>query len=335
MLLPKMQIHRLDPSHPTSRLRENSVEQRHRPPDSCLAPARSVVGSIRSFTLGYEVNVATITLPRVTPLHYQLYIFSLSIITPCHPSFGKHQQPLKQQHLHDHNLPQSTMNTLTRSPAPLPDLPQDAIAQEIYMLRQTIAQQRMELDQLRNTRFWSDTEINLLRGTRDSLEKVIDDKDSELLGLRVLVDTWKEDCEVFKANLRNVQAKHARDKAELDRASKCIKSLEAKVEDSRRQVLRMLPVLYEKTRAAIVTKMGLSASFKLVQELKDMSTIERLMELSERMVKPRSVEGEVKQCLKKAGIRVHLPPSTNTPPRRKGADSGTPGGQSDAQSSAA
>ncbi|EEU46788.1 uncharacterized protein NECHADRAFT_77544 [Fusarium vanettenii 77-13-4] len=146
----------------------------------------------------------------------------------------------------------------------------DALA-ETATLREQCKSQQQEIEGLNDYKLESEIEINC----RISDESLI---------------AAKQDMEILEAKQESFQQR--------------IKNLEEEVLSYRKQIEKLVVVLRNKTRKALVASIAIKAAYKIVPSLKDQATIQRLQSLSEKATSPRWVEKDVDSMLKEAGVVV-------------------------------
>ncbi|KAI8682668.1 hypothetical protein NCS56_00390100 [Fusarium sp. Ph1] len=163
----------------------------------------------------------------------------------------------------------------------------DALA-ETASLRERCNSQQQEIESLNDYKLESEIEIKFLRELREDFEKMM----------------WKESCRVFDENLvaanqgiKDLTAKHESSKQR-------ILDLEKEGLNYRQQIEKLVIVLRNKTRKALVSSIALKSAYKIVPSLKDQATIQRLQSLSEKVTSPRWVEEDVDSVLKEAGVAL-------------------------------
>ncbi|WAO86473.1 Hypothetical protein NCS54_00374800 [Fusarium falciforme] len=158
----------------------------------------------------------------------------------------------------------------------------DALA-ETAILREQCKSQEKEIKSLNDHKLESEIEIEFLRGLREIFEKKMTEKDAEIHLI------------VAKQDIKTLEAKQ-------ESSQQRIKNLEEGVLSYRKQIEKLVIVLRNKTRKALVSSIAIKSAYKIVPPLKDQATIQRLHSLSEKAASPRWVEKDVDSVLKEAGV---------------------------------
>ncbi|KAH7271142.1 hypothetical protein B0J15DRAFT_389313 [Fusarium solani] len=90
--------------------------------------------------------------------------------------------------------------------------------------------------------------------------------------------------------------------AKQESSQQRIKNLKEEALSYRKQIEKLVVVLRNKTRKALVSSIAIKSAYKIVPSLKDQATIQRLQSLSEKATSPRWVEKDVDSVLKEAGV---------------------------------
>ncbi|KAL2689845.1 hypothetical protein Neosp_003906 [[Neocosmospora] mangrovei] len=144
----------------------------------------------------------------------------------------------------------------------------DALA-ETATLREQCTSQQQEIESLNDYKLESEIEINY----RVSDENLI---------------AAKQDIETLETKQMSSQQR--------------IKNLEGQALSYRKQIEKLVVVLRNKTRKALVASIAIKSAYKIVPSLKDQATIQRLHSLSEKATSHRWVEKDVDSMLKEAGV---------------------------------
>ncbi|KAJ4190207.1 hypothetical protein NW755_005348 [Fusarium falciforme] len=166
----------------------------------------------------------------------------------------------------------------------------DALA-ETAILREQCKSQEKEIKSLNDHKLESEIEIEFLRELREIFEKKMTEKDE-----------WKESCRVSDESLIVAKQDIKTLEAKQESSQQRIKNLEEGVLSYRKQIEKLVIVLRNKTRKALVSSIAIKSAYKIVPSLKDQATIQRLHSLSEKATSPRWVEKDVDSVLKEAGV---------------------------------
>ncbi|KAI8674812.1 hypothetical protein NCS57_00380300 [Fusarium keratoplasticum] len=158
----------------------------------------------------------------------------------------------------------------------------DALA-ETAILRDQCKSQEKEIKSLNDHKLESEIEIEFLRELREIFEKKMTEKDAEIHLIAA------------KQDIKTLEAKH-------ESSQQRIKNLEEDVLSYRKQIEKLVIVIRNKTRKALVSSIAIKSAYKIVPSLKDQATIQRLHSLSEKATSPRWVEKDVDSVLKEAGV---------------------------------
>ncbi|KAM5346450.1 hypothetical protein ACJ41O_009455 [Fusarium nematophilum] len=187
--------------------------------------------------------------------------------------------------------------------SPREDLPEEAASLlfEWERLQHCCEEQRKEIKSLRDQNQYAEMEKELLQNLvlecEQKLEHKLEHKDSEILGLHVLIDTWKADCNLYRESL--VKAKQ-----DADALHKENQLLGAEVERRKGQLHKIIPILQDKVRMGRVCRTALLAIAGLVRTVKEKNKIKSLYDRSDRAIHPKFIENETRGLLKEAGIEL-------------------------------
>ncbi|KAJ3467514.1 hypothetical protein MRS44_005078 [Fusarium solani] len=113
---------------------------------------------------------------------------------------------------------------------------------------------------------------------------------------------WKESYRVSDENLIAAKQDIETLEAKQESSQQRIKNLKEEALSYRKQIEKLVVVLRNKTRKALVSSIAIKSAYKIVPSLKDQATIQRLQSLSEKATSPRWVEKDVDSVLKEAGV---------------------------------
>ncbi|KAM6523397.1 hypothetical protein FSOLCH5_004017 [Fusarium solani] len=163
----------------------------------------------------------------------------------------------------------------------------DALA-ETATLREQCKSQQEEIKSLSDHKLVSEIEIEYLKDLREIFEKKLTEKDESYRVSDENLIAAKQDIETLEAKQESSQQR--------------IKNLKEEALSYRKQIEKLVVVLRNKTRKALVSSIAIKSAYKIVPSLKDQATIQRLQSLSEKATSPRWVEKDVDSVLKEAGV---------------------------------
>ncbi|KAI8722025.1 hypothetical protein NCS52_00345400 [Fusarium sp. LHS14.1] len=159
----------------------------------------------------------------------------------------------------------------------------DALA-ETATLREQCTGQQQEIESLNDYKLESEIEIKYLKELREIFEE------------------WKESYRVSDECLIAANQDIETLEAKQESSQQRIKNLEGQALSYRKQIEKLVVVLRNKTRKALVASIAIKSAYKIVPSLKDQATIQRLHSLSEKATSHRWVEKDVDSMLKEAGV---------------------------------
>ncbi|KAF5022022.1 hypothetical protein F66182_5905 [Fusarium sp. NRRL 66182] len=177
-----------------------------------------------------------------------------------------------------------------------------AIVAEANQLRQTCEEQRAEIEHLRTQSEWCSAEVQFLRGLGNNYEQMLEKKDSDMLGLHILVDAWKVDCQAYKDELVKVrqQVHVISNKNEYAQSRVC--ELEEKVSLGKGHINKLVTIIHDRARTAQVYTIALKAAYKVLPNLENKVTFKKIIEMAKKAPVKQAVETKVALLLEEAGI---------------------------------
>ncbi|KAL4724035.1 hypothetical protein ACLX1H_008639 [Fusarium chlamydosporum] len=175
-----------------------------------------------------------------------------------------------------------------------------AIVNELTHLRQLCASQNTKIENLsiKNKLFVKDIEI--LRGERDCYEKILPEKNQEIVNLNIRIDTWKADCESNKEKLTKLRKEEEDLRAKIDADNKRINALEADLSHRDAQVTKLIAILRRKITTNRVVQTALKAAYKILPSLEQQATYSRILEISKKAPHEAGARKELSDTLKEA-----------------------------------
>ncbi|KAF4345927.1 hypothetical protein FBEOM_69 [Fusarium beomiforme] len=179
-----------------------------------------------------------------------------------------------------------------------------AMAAELHNLKESDAAQKKEIEQLRAQNEYHANEAQVLRELRQLYENKLDQKDSEILGLHVFLDTWKEDAGLYRKQLTEVR-KHLKDlQAEHESTLKQICATEAKVSRRDLQITKLVSTLRRKLATSRICLTALRAAYKIIPSLEQKAQYEKILSMAKNIPHSTGLQNEMNKCLEEVGFSV-------------------------------
>lgn len=160
---------------------------------------------------------------------------------------------------------------------------------------------REEILELENERL--EASVAHLRHTAEGYAKILDEKEAELAQLKRSLKNSEDRNKKLHAELdediRILQAT-------LDRQTNIVTNLHTEVSNREDSIKYIASVLRTNLRAVRVTTTSLKSAFKLITDLKDLTTLERLLHRTNAAISNRLVDRELASILTEAGVPLPL-----------------------------
>ncbi|KAH7264936.1 uncharacterized protein BKA55DRAFT_734271 [Fusarium redolens] len=175
---------------------------------------------------------------------------------------------------------------------------------ELGSLRKSDAAQKTEIENLRAQNDFHANEAQMLRDLRLLYEAKLEQKDSKILGLHVLLDKvkveagiYRDDLSELRKQLKDLQAKH-------ESTQKQICATEAKLSRRNFQVAKLVSALGRKVAANRISLVALRAAYKIIPSLEHQVQYEKVLSMAKKLPHKTGIEREMKECLREAGFSI-------------------------------
>ena len=180
-----------------------------------------------------------------------------------------------------------------------------AMHSERNNLRQLCATQDTEIQNLypKNEFFARDNKG--LREVIECYERTIQKKDQEILDLSVELDSWKMDCDLYRADLTKMRQENEELKAKNDTSNQHLCSTKAQISRRDAQITKMIAIVRRKVATNRVMQMALKAAYKILPSLEEQATYARIVDMAKKTPNTFGINQEVAGVLKEAGLVVN------------------------------
>ena len=180
-----------------------------------------------------------------------------------------------------------------------------AMYAEANNLRQTCAAQDTEIKNLylKNEFFAKDNKG--LREVIECYERTIQKKDQEILHLSVELDSWKMDCDLYRADLTKMRQENEELKAKNDANNQLLCSIKSQISRRDAQITKMIAIVRRKVATNRVMQVALKAAYKILPSLEEQATYARILDMAKKVPNTFGINQEVADVLKEAGLVVN------------------------------
>ncbi|KAF9770599.1 hypothetical protein IL306_011835 [Fusarium sp. DS 682] len=180
----------------------------------------------------------------------------------------------------------------------------DTMAAELHNLKESDAAQKKEIEQLRGQSEYHAQEAHALREVRQLYEAKIDEKESEILGLHVLLDTWREDAGLYRKKLTEARKQLEDLQAEHESTLEKVCATEAKASRRDFQITKLVSILRRKVTTNRVSLIALQAAYKIIPSLEQQAQYEKVLSMAKKFLHVVGINKEMKECLEEVGFSV-------------------------------
>ncbi|KAH7185878.1 uncharacterized protein B0J16DRAFT_399701 [Fusarium flagelliforme] len=180
-----------------------------------------------------------------------------------------------------------------------------AMYSERNNLRQDCASQKTEIKNLSLEIEFYAKDNKALREVIECYERSILKKDHEILGLSVELNSWKMDCELYRADLTKMRQENEEFKAKNDAGNQRLCSTKAQISRRDAQVTKMIAIVRRKIATNRVMQVALKAAYKILPSLDEQVTYSRILEMAKKTPNKDGINQEVSDVLKEAGLVVN------------------------------
>lgn len=180
-----------------------------------------------------------------------------------------------------------------------------AMYSERNNLQQVCASQKTEIRNLYLENEFYAKDNKALREVIECYERSILKKDQEILGLSVELNSWKMDCELYRADLTKMRQENEELKARNDAGNQRICSSKAQISRRDAQLTKMIAIVRRKVATNRVMQVALKAAYKILPSLEEQVTYSRILEMAKKTPNKVGINQEVSDVLKEAGLVVN------------------------------
>ncbi|KAF5601895.1 hypothetical protein FPCIR_2136 [Fusarium pseudocircinatum] len=171
-------------------------------------------------------------------------------------------------------------------------------------LRKTDAAQKKEIENLEAQRDFYAGEAEMLRDLRLLYEAKLEQKDSEILGLHVLLDKVRVDADIYRDDLSELRKQLKDLQAKYETSQKQLCAGEAKFTRRSFQVSNLICALRRKISTNRVSLVALRAAYKIIPSLEQKARCMGILSMARKLPHKTGIEKEMKECLADAGLLV-------------------------------
>ncbi|KAG5748404.1 hypothetical protein H9Q69_003432 [Fusarium xylarioides] len=171
-------------------------------------------------------------------------------------------------------------------------------------LRKRDAAQKKEIENLQAQSDFHANEAQMLRDLRILYESKLEQKDSEILGLYVLLDKVKVDASICRDDLSEMHKKLKDLQAKYETSQKQLCAGEAKFTRRNLQVSSLICALRRKISTNRISTVALRAAYKVIPSLEQKARCMRILAIARKLPHKTGIEKEMKQCLADAGLLI-------------------------------
>lgn len=175
---------------------------------------------------------------------------------------------------------------------------------ELGDLRKSDAAQKNEIENLRAQNDFHANEAQMLRDLRILYEAKLEQKDSEILGLHVLLDKVKVDAGIYRDDLSELRKQLKDLQAKYESSQKQVCASEAKLTRRNFQVANLICALRRKVSANRISVVALRAAYKIIPSLEQKAQCKRILSMARKLPHKTGIESEIKECLGDAGLLI-------------------------------
>ncbi|KAF5254343.1 hypothetical protein FANTH_828 [Fusarium anthophilum] len=186
-----------------------------------------------------------------------------------------------------------------------------ALAQQVSVmftehaeLRKSNAAQKKEIENLQAQTDFYANEAEMLRDLRVLYESKLEQKDSEILGLHVLLDKVKVDADICRDDLSELRKQLKDLQAKYEASQKQVRDGETKVTRRNFQVSNLICALRRKISANRISVVALRAAYKVIPSLEQKARCMRVLSMARKLPHKTGIEKEMKECLEDAGLLI-------------------------------
>ncbi|KAF4424257.1 hypothetical protein FACUT_10351 [Fusarium acutatum] len=171
-------------------------------------------------------------------------------------------------------------------------------------LRKRDAAQKKEIENLQAQSDFYANEAEMLRDIRTLYESKLEQKDSEILGLHVLLDKVKVDADICRDDLSELRKQLKDLQAKYETSQKQICAGRAKSTRRNLQVANLICALRRKISTNRISIVALRAAYKVIPSLEQKARCMRILSMARKLPHKTGIEKEMKECLADAGLLI-------------------------------
>ncbi|KAF5719761.1 hypothetical protein FMUND_4537 [Fusarium mundagurra] len=171
-------------------------------------------------------------------------------------------------------------------------------------LRKTDAAQKKEIENLEAQRDFYAGEAEMLRDLRVLYEAKLEQKDSEILGLHVLLDKVRVDADICRDDLSELRKQLKDLQVKYETSQKQLCAGEAKFTRRNFQLSNLICALHRKISTNRVSLVALRAAYKVIPSLAQKARCMRILSMARKLPHKTGIEREMKECLADAGLLI-------------------------------
>ncbi|KAI1038042.1 hypothetical protein LB505_001590 [Fusarium chuoi] len=175
---------------------------------------------------------------------------------------------------------------------------------ELSAFRKSDVAQKKEIENLEAQRDFYANEAEMLRDLRVLYESKLEQKDSEILGLHVLLDKVKVDIEIYRDDLSESRKQLNDMRAKYETSQKQICAGEARFTRRNLQVTNLICALRRKISTNRISVVALRAAYKVIPSLEQKARCMRILSMARKFPHQTGIEKEMKECLADAGLVI-------------------------------
>ncbi|KAF5648365.1 hypothetical protein F52700_1057 [Fusarium sp. NRRL 52700] len=175
---------------------------------------------------------------------------------------------------------------------------------ELAELRKSDAAQKKEKENLQAQVDYYANEAEMLRDLRILYESKLEQKDSEILGLYVLLDKVKVDADICRDDLSELRKQLKDLQAKYEKSQKQVCTGEIKFTRRNHQVSNLICALRRKISTNRISVVALRAAYKVIPSLEQKARCMRVLSMSRKLPHKTGIEKEMKECLADAGLLI-------------------------------
>jgi chromosome segregation ATPase len=171
-------------------------------------------------------------------------------------------------------------------------------------LEKKCTKQEEELEHLRAQNQYYLNEMKVLDDLRMQYEASLEEKNSEILNLHVLVDQLKTDCQLFKDDLVKVRAEYELLSDKHVAVKQQFRDADAKIARRELQIKNLVTIMRRKIATNRVITIAFKAAYKVLPTLQEKCRYARILELAKQAPCKDGLSRELTGVLKEAGFNL-------------------------------